>query len=143
MDYNGALYKIGELASLANVSKRTIDYYTKLGLLKAERSDSNYRYYDSSALEDLKLIDHYKKLNYSLDMIKERLELHRKKTTAEEELILKQAKTIAEHMELLEGEIKEIHDLLGKLDDQCKKKIASQLTSQTMALLQTLIMFLG
>ncbi|ASS89866.1 MerR family transcriptional regulator [Aeribacillus pallidus] len=140
---DGVVYKIGELASIANVSKRTIDYYTKLGLLKAERSKSNYRYYDSSALEDLKLIDHYKKLNYSLDMIKERLELHRKKTAAEEELILKQAKTIAEHMKLLEDEIKEIHDLLSKLDDECKKKISNQLSPQTMALLQSLIMFLG
>jgi MerR family transcriptional regulator, copper efflux regulator len=75
-------------------------------------------------------------------MIKERLELHRKKTTAEEELILKQAKTIAEHMKLLEGEIKEIHDLLDKLDDECKEKISNQLSSQTIALLQSIIMFL-
>jgi MerR family transcriptional regulator, copper efflux regulator len=112
-------------------------------LLKAERSESNYRYYDSSALEDLKLIDHYKKLNYSLDMIKERLELHRKKSSAEEELILKQANTIAEHMKLLEGEIKEIHDLLDKLDDDCKKKISNQLSSQTVTLLQSLILLLG
>lgn len=46
-------------------------------------------------------------------------------------------------MKLLEDEIKEIHDLLGKLDDECKKKISNQLSPQTMALLQSLIMFLG
>lgn len=91
---DGVVYKIGELASIANVSKRTIDYYTKLGLLKAERSKSNYRYYDSSALEDLKLIDHYKKLNYSLDMIKERLELHRKKQQQRKNLFLNKPKQL-------------------------------------------------
>lgn len=112
-------------------------------MLKAERSESNYRYYDSSALEDLKLIEHYKKLNYSLDMIKERLELHRKKTAAEEDLILKQANMVAEHMKLLEGEIKDFQDLLGKLDDECKKRILNQFASQTVALLQSLMMFLG
>jgi MerR family copper efflux transcriptional regulator len=40
------LYKIGELAKLADVSSRTIDYYTKLNLIEPEkRSDTNYRLY--------------------------------------------------------------------------------------------------
>ena len=42
---NEKLYKIGELAKIADVSPRTIDYYTKLSLIEPEkRSDTNYRY---------------------------------------------------------------------------------------------------
>lgn len=37
--------RIGDLAKATGVAKRTIDYYTNLGLLQAERSRTNYRYY--------------------------------------------------------------------------------------------------
>jgi len=43
---DGVFYRIGELANIANVSKRTVDYYTSLGLLHAQRTKSNYRIYD-------------------------------------------------------------------------------------------------
>ncbi|MDQ7863620.1 MerR family transcriptional regulator [Peribacillus frigoritolerans] len=31
------VYRIGQLAELANVSRRTIDYYTQLGMLNYEK----------------------------------------------------------------------------------------------------------
>ncbi|WP_400245114.1 MerR family transcriptional regulator [Niallia sp. JL1B1071] len=37
--------RIGDLAKVTGVIKRIIDYYTNLGLLQAERSQINYRYY--------------------------------------------------------------------------------------------------
>ncbi|OMI05393.1 hypothetical protein BTA30_00250 [Bacillus swezeyi] len=49
--------KIGELAEGTKVTKRTIDYYTKLGLLNAERSSSNYRFYDHSSIKRIKCIE--------------------------------------------------------------------------------------
>jgi MerR family transcriptional regulator, copper efflux regulator len=73
--YSGAVYRIGELANLANVSKRTIDYYTGLGLLNAKRSKCNYRIYPEDALEDLKTIEEYKKVHLPLHEIKRKLEL--------------------------------------------------------------------
>ena len=52
-DYIGTeKLKIGELAAKTGITKRTIDYYTTLGLLKAERSSTNYRYYQVDAIED-------------------------------------------------------------------------------------------
>lgn len=60
-DSNGALYRIGELASIANVSKRTIDYYTRLGLLKPQRTGANYRIYDENAVNELQFIEECKK----------------------------------------------------------------------------------
>ena len=53
--YNGnEKLRIGELAAITNVSKRTIDYYTNFGLLKAHRTPSNYRYYEREAIEKIK-----------------------------------------------------------------------------------------
>ena len=73
--YNGAFYRIGELAQLANISKRTIDYYTSLGLLQAKRSQSNYRIYPEEALDDLKRIEEYKKMHLPLYEIKEEIRI--------------------------------------------------------------------
>ena len=56
--------KIGELSEIANVTKRTIDHYTNLGLLEVERSPSNYRYYDQSSIERLNYIEQCKKDGY-------------------------------------------------------------------------------
>lgn len=45
------LYRIGELAKAAHISERTIDYYTKLGLISPEsRSTKNYRLYSHETL---------------------------------------------------------------------------------------------
>jgi len=68
-------YKIGEIARLAGVSRRTIDYYTNLGLLKPVRSESNYRYYSGETLVRLKLIEGMKKKRLTLEEIGERLNL--------------------------------------------------------------------
>lgn len=74
-DLDGAeTYRISELAELAGVTKRTVDYYTNLGLLKPDRSCSNYRYYDTLALNRLKFIVACKKQRLALSDIKDRLE---------------------------------------------------------------------
>ncbi|MEV0437045.1 MerR family transcriptional regulator [Nocardia sp. NPDC050413] len=52
-----ALLKIGELAARAQVSARTIDHYTSMGLLApAQRSAGNYRLYDPADAERIRLI---------------------------------------------------------------------------------------
>lgn len=49
--------RIGELANLAEVSTRTVDYYTSLGLLNpAERTSGNFRLYDPADAERIQLI---------------------------------------------------------------------------------------
>ncbi|MBI2865339.1 MAG: MerR family transcriptional regulator [Chloroflexi bacterium] len=50
-------YRIGELAKLVGVSQRTIDYYTRLGLISPlQRTEGNYRIYDEDAADRLRLI---------------------------------------------------------------------------------------
>lgn len=66
-------YKIGAIAKLAGVSKRTIDYYTNLGLLKPVRLENNYRYYTKHTLARLKVIETLKAQRFTLEEIKEQI----------------------------------------------------------------------
>jgi DNA-binding transcriptional MerR regulator len=51
------LLRIGELAARAQVSPRTVDYYTSLGLLTpAKRTASNYRLYDPADVDRIHLV---------------------------------------------------------------------------------------
>ncbi|WP_309112550.1 MerR family transcriptional regulator [Saccharothrix sp.] len=51
------LLKIGELAARAQVSPRTVDYYTTLGLLTpAKRTAGNYRLYHPTDVDRIHLV---------------------------------------------------------------------------------------
>lgn len=64
------LVRIGELATRAEVSSRTIDYYTSLGLLvPAERTAGNYRMYDPADVERIHLIQTLEAQGISLEEI--------------------------------------------------------------------------
>lgn len=69
-------YRIGELANLADLNPRTIDFYTREGLLETlERSGSSqHRYYPISALDRLQLIKQLRGRNMSLAQIRAYLE---------------------------------------------------------------------
>ncbi|MFY4775485.1 MerR family transcriptional regulator [Metabacillus sp. RGM 3146] len=139
------MYRIGEIAKLANVSKRTIDYYTQLGLLHAEKTpNSNYRLYSEIALQDIHFIEKCKGLNMCLNDIKERLELKRSslKDQKEQEIYLKQAEILATHMKQLESEISELKPLFDRLNKEDKIRISKMLSPEKAALLQTLAILL-
>ncbi|MDB5084139.1 MAG: transcriptional regulator, MerR family [Bacilli bacterium] len=68
-------YRIGELSRITGVSRRTIDFYTRIGLLMAEdRSEGNYRIYNQECLERLAYIHEMKAKKFSLEEIKARLD---------------------------------------------------------------------
>ena len=119
---SGAVYRIGELANLANVSKRTIDYYTSLGLLNAKRSKGNYRIYPEDALDDLKTIEEYKKVHLPLHEIKGKLELknHNKLQNSEVE---SQLKTLTIQMKQLNNDLSMLLPIIQhyKHDSMSKK----------------------
>jgi DNA-binding transcriptional MerR regulator len=74
-----ALIKIGELAKQVNLAVGTIRYYESLGLIDAKmRSESGYRYYDRSAIEQLQFIKKAQHLNFSLTEIQQLLQLRDK-----------------------------------------------------------------
>ena len=65
------IYLIKDLSRMTGVSIYTIKYYLKLGLLKeiGRSPETNFRYFDSQTVEDLKRIIAYKKDNLSLGKI--------------------------------------------------------------------------
>ncbi|MFY0800429.1 MerR family transcriptional regulator [Peribacillus frigoritolerans] len=129
--------KIGELAEMANVTKRTVDYYTNLGLLKAERSASNYRYYSVGELERLRRIEGYKRENLSLDDIKEILKKDKEAASAIEVKGLQ----LKNKMDGLNEELQEFISLIEK-DGKSELLLKKQISRESMALIQSLLVLL-
>ena len=64
--------RVGEIAGLAGVSVRTIQYYDNIGLLKPAGVDDNgYRFYDENSVEQLKKIMYYREFDMPLKDISE------------------------------------------------------------------------
>lgn len=61
--------RIGELASRAGVTVRTVRYYEGLGLIAPERAGGGQRYYDARAVARLQKIEQLKRLGLGLDEI--------------------------------------------------------------------------
>ncbi|MBT2602572.1 MerR family transcriptional regulator [Bacillus sp. ISL-53] len=125
------------MAEMANVTKRTVDYYTNLGLLKAERSASNYRYYSVGELERLRRIEGYKRENLSLEDIKELLKKDKEAASAIEERGLQ----LKNKMDGLNEELQEFISLIEK-DGKSELLLKKQISRESMALIQSLLMLL-
>jgi MerR family transcriptional regulator, copper efflux regulator len=132
--YSGAVYRIGELANLANVSKRTIDYYTGLGLLNAKRSKGNYRIYPEDALDDLKTIENYKKVHLPLHEIKGKLEL-KNHTQLQNREVENQLKRLAIQMKQLNNDLSM---LLPIIQEYKYDSMSNKLNEEGSALIESL-----
>ena len=72
--------QIGELAQRAGVSVQTVRYYERCGLLrKPERKPSLYRVYSDADVRRLQFILHAKALGFTLDEIKQILDLSKRR----------------------------------------------------------------
>lgn len=68
--------RIGDLAVRTGVKVATIRWYEKVGLLTApDRTGANYRLYDDDALRRLTFIRRARDLGFSLDEVRELLDL--------------------------------------------------------------------
>lgn len=86
------LLQIGSVAKSAGVNIQTIRYYERRGLLKpADKRDSGYRLYSEEAIKTIKFIKHAKELGFTLDEIKELMNL-RAHTTSRCERVRDRAK---------------------------------------------------
>lgn len=120
---------------MTKVTKRTIDYYTNLGLLKAERSTSNYRYYDHSSIERIHYIEKRKAEGLTLDEIK----IDMLERFAEEidlyELRLK--------IRDLEKEVTEVLAHMEKTDLKRFEEVKKKISTESLSLIQTLLLLLN
>ncbi|KGA97992.1 hypothetical protein BALCAV_0206845 [Alkalihalobacillus alcalophilus ATCC 27647 = CGMCC 1.3604] len=105
-----------------------MDYYTNLGLLKVERSSSNYRYYDESQLERLHYIEDCKAKGMSLELIKKGIFEKFSEEVDIHELRLK--------IQNLEHDVSEV---LGKLDSLNQQEIKQNISKESFSLIQSLI----
>jgi MerR family copper efflux transcriptional regulator len=93
------LLRIGELAAQAEVSTRTVDYYTTLGLISpAARSGGNYRLYDSSVIDRIAVIRRLEEQGVRLENIAAAL------TTAP-------GTGLAELLNRIDGDLRLLHDV--------------------------------
>lgn len=70
--------RVEEVAKSSGVSRHTVRYYHKMGLLDAKRDPLNrYRRFQISAVERLRFIVSAKRLGFSLTEIKEIIEMSR------------------------------------------------------------------
>nr|WP_251139550.1 MerR family transcriptional regulator [Exiguobacterium sp. s145] len=63
------MLKIGQVAEATGLSKRTIDYYTSLGLLTTERTPAGYRLYTEDVVQHIQKIEYLKTQRLSLQEI--------------------------------------------------------------------------
>ncbi|PLT29071.1 hypothetical protein CUU66_15170 [Peribacillus deserti] len=124
---------MSEVAELANVTKRTVDYYTNQGLLRAERSASNYRYYDREAVDQIGVIERLKDEKLSLAEIKKRLKVDQAENADIEELKMK--------IQDLEMDVSDIMNILEK-KGLTKETIRNNLSHESISLMQTLLLLL-
>ncbi|MGF6949552.1 MerR family copper efflux transcriptional regulator [Neobacillus sp. B4I6] len=134
------MYRIGEIAKLKNISKRTIDYYTQIGLLNPIRTDSNYRLYGEECLQILNMVEHYKNLNMPLEEIKSSIELIKSDNTIDKQKVEKHVEQIASIMQHLKEEINVMEPILQKLNNQQKESLVNKLSSEGVTLAQTLLL---
>ncbi|APB73423.2 MerR family DNA-binding transcriptional regulator [Paenibacillus peoriae] len=131
------LYRIGELAKTAGVSERTIDYYTKLGLITPEeRSLKNYRLYNDETLNRLERINQMKQEKYSLEEIRQTL--IKWNSVAGEEHVTDKLTSLEMHMQRLEREVNELQPLLGQLKPVQARKLLTGLLPQSAACIEAL-----
>lgn len=141
-DSIGKLYRIGELAEKVKVSKRTIDYYTQLGMLTPHRTETNYRYYSEDSLERLKLIELYKSEKLTLEEIRERLQILDEQKLPITDLSQKMHE-IHEQLHSLENNLLELKPLLPKLNEDQIKPLTKQMFVQFTSIFYILSILLG
>ncbi|MCM3635446.1 MULTISPECIES: MerR family transcriptional regulator [Paenibacillus] len=136
------LLRIGELAERANISSRTIDYYTSIGLIMpAKRSKVNYRLYNVETLERLERIESLKKDKYTLDEIKNILEQWDHISPKKE--IKQKLSELEKQLHALQREVKELEPVLDQLKPKQAKHLYSRLLPQTAACMEALMILIN
>ncbi|RRJ67659.1 MerR family transcriptional regulator [Paenibacillus oralis] len=125
------------MAKAANVSERTIDYYTKLGLISPEkRTQKNYRLYSAETLTRLERINQMKQEKYTLEEIREKLEQWDRVT--HEEQVSEKLSSLELHLQQLEREVKELEPLISNLQPNQVKRAFAHLMPQSLACMEAL-----
>lgn len=129
------------MAKVTNISPRTIDYYTQLGLIHpVKRTDNQYRYYDDETISRLKRIESMKKEKYSLEEI--RIRLNQLDRVSSEEDVADKLTSLQLHMQQLEKEVKELEPLIRQLKPNQAKNLIKVLAPRGAACIEAILFLL-
>lgn len=103
--------RIGELARTTKESVKTLRYWENQGLLEADRSDSGYRHFPERMIERVRFIRSAQALGFTLEEIREILELRSEGTPPCNDV----RETLATHLETVRNRIRELHSLEADL----------------------------
>ncbi len=114
------MYRIGELARLADVTPDTIRYYEKQQMMEHEvRTEGGFRLYSETDLQRLKFIRYAKQLGFTLETIRELLSIR----IDPEHHTCQQSKGIVQsRLKEVESKISELEYMrksLQRLNDAC------------------------
>ncbi|MCG2573110.1 MerR family transcriptional regulator [Acinetobacter sp. ME22] len=96
---------IHALSKRVGLSRDTLRFYEKLGLIESQRAENGYRHYTEQMVFRLELIQLAKSLGFQLNEIAELIGI----------LALQQQLSVEQLQESLQGKLKEIDDKLQQL----------------------------
>lgn len=106
---------IGEVARLSGLSRSTLLYYHRLGILRpVNRSDANYRLYSSADVERLRQVCLYRKMGVPLRDIRPLVEKRYDEAPAET-ILRRRLATLEEEIERCQNQQQQILRLLEQL----------------------------
>lgn len=136
------LYRIGELAKMTNISPRTIDFYTKVGLIKVTTREKNkYRLYNDETIERLERIEYLKKKKNTLEEIKTMLD-EWDNSSPNEHLQLKLA-DLEKQLLLIEQDVKQLEPAIASLKSNQATYFKTRVLPQTAACIEALMLIVN
>jgi MerR family mercuric resistance operon transcriptional regulator len=116
---NVITYKIGEVASRADVNKETVRYYEKRELIpKPDRRRSGYRIFTQRHIDQIKFIKRAQELGFTLSEIKELLDLRMDENTTCSQIKSEAREKYQDVVEKIK-DLSRIEETLVKLIDSC------------------------
>lgn len=114
------MYRIGQLAKLADVTPDTIRFYEKQQMMDHEvRTEGGFRLYSDSDLQRLKFIRYARQLGFTLEAIRELLSIR----VDPEHHTCQESKTIVQkrlnEVETMLTELQHMQRSLKRLNDAC------------------------
>ncbi len=114
------MYRIGELARLADVTPDTVRYYEKQQMMDHEvRTEGGFRLYSESDLQRLKFIRYAKQLGFTLETIRELLSI---RIDPEHHTCQESKGIVQSRLQEVESKISELEHMrrsLQRLNDAC------------------------
>lgn len=114
------MFRIGELAKLADVTPDTIRYYEKQQMMDHEvRTEGGFRLYSESDLQRLKFIRYAKQLGFTLETIRELLSI---RVDPEHHTCQESKSIVQSRLREVDSKIKELQHMkrsLQRLNDAC------------------------